>query len=361
MARIIVLDDLSQDGLKLLESAGNLEVVVKTGLKGEELRKTLMEFDGAICRSGVKITAEAMEGNTRLRAIARAGVGVDNIDVKAATRHGIVVMNTPGGNTLSTAEQTLALMFGMSRNIAPAYQSLIEGRWDRKKFMGTQLAGKTLGIIGLGRIGQAVATRARALEMRILGYDPFLPAARAKELGIETVQSAREMLPSVDYLTVHTPLNNETKNLISHKEIAMMKKGARLINCARGGIFDEAALVEGPEKRPNRRRCLGRVSRRTLYEKPAVWNARRPVHAASGRKHRRGANQRGRRGRRIAHRLFRHRGHQAVGQHVDARSQDLDRIEGLFERGLAIRIAPLASRPQPAEHLPLKLQRRSRP
>jgi D-3-phosphoglycerate dehydrogenase len=245
MARIIVLDDLSQDGLNLLESAGNLEVVVKTGLKGEELRKTLLEFDGAICRSGVKITAEAMEGNTRLKALARAGVGVDNIDVKAATLHGIVVMNTPGGNTISTAEQTLALMLGMSRNTAPAYQSLIEGRWDRKKFMGTQLAGKTLGIIGLGRIGQAVATRARALEMNILGYDPFLPAARAKELGIETVQSAREMLPLVDYLTVHTPLNDETRNLISHQEIAMMKKGARLINCARGGIFDEAALAEG--------------------------------------------------------------------------------------------------------------------
>ena len=245
MARIIVLDDLSQDGLKLLESAGSLEVVVKTGLKGEELRKMLLEFDGAICRSGVKITAEALDGNTRLRAIARAGVGVDNIDVKAATRHGIVVMNTPGGNTISTAEQTLALMLGMSRNTAPAYQSLIEGRWDRKKFMGTQLAGKTLGIIGLGRIGQAVAVRARALEMRILGYDPFLPAARAKELGIETVEKAREMLPMVDYLTVHTPLNDETRNLISHKEIAMMKKGARLINCARGGIYDEAALVEG--------------------------------------------------------------------------------------------------------------------
>jgi D-3-phosphoglycerate dehydrogenase / 2-oxoglutarate reductase len=245
MARIIVLDDLSKDGLKLLESAGTLEVVVKTGLKGEELRKTLLEFDGAICRSGVKITAEAMEGNTRLRAIARAGVGVDNIDVKAATLHGIVVMNTPGGNTISTAEQTLALMLGMSRNTAPAYQSLIEGRWDRKKFMGTQLAGKTLGIIGLGRIGQAVATRALALEMRIIGYDPFLPAARATELGIETVPAARDMLPMVDYLTVHTPLNDETRNLISTKEVAMLKKGARLINCARGGIYDEAALVEG--------------------------------------------------------------------------------------------------------------------
>ncbi len=134
------LDDLSQDGLKLLESAGNLEVVVKTGLKGEELRKTLLEFDGAICRSGVKITAEAMEGNTRLRAIARAGVGVDNIDVKAATRHGIVVMNTPGGNTISTAEQTLALMLGMSRNIAPAYQSL-----DRRPLGSEKIHGHAIG------------------------------------------------------------------------------------------------------------------------------------------------------------------------------------------------------------------------
>ncbi len=245
MPRIIVLDELSPEGLKLLESSGNLEVVVKTGLKGDELRETLKDFDGAICRSGVKITAEALAGNTRLRAVARAGVGVDNIDVPAATHQGVVVMNTPGGNTISTAEQTIALMLGMSRNTAPAYQSLIEGRWDRKKFMGTQLAGKTLGIVGLGRIGQAVATRAKALEMRILGYDPFLPAARAKELGIETFATPQEMLPHVDYLTVHTPLNDQTRNLIGEKEIASMKKGARLINCARGGIYNEAALVEG--------------------------------------------------------------------------------------------------------------------
>jgi len=245
MPKIIVLDNLSQDGLDLLESAGNLETEVRTGLKGDELRNALLEADGAICRSGVKITAEILEGNTRLRAIARAGVGVDNIDTKAATRLGIVVMNTPGGNTVSTAEQTVALMLGMSRNIAPANQSLIEGRWDRKKFMGTQLAGKTLGIIGLGRIGQAVATRARSFEMRILGYDPFLPPARAKELGIETCESAKEMFPLVDYLTVHTPLNEDTKGLIGVQELPMLKKGIRLINCARGGIYDEAALVEG--------------------------------------------------------------------------------------------------------------------
>ena len=137
MPTIIVLDDLSQDGLDLLQSAGNIEVVIRTGLKGEDLRKALLEADGAICRSGVKITAEALTGNHRLRAIARAGVGVDNIDTQAATRQGIVVMNTPGGNTISTAEHTLALMLGLSRNIAAANQSLVEKRWDRKKFMGT--------------------------------------------------------------------------------------------------------------------------------------------------------------------------------------------------------------------------------
>jgi len=245
MPRIIVLDNLSEDGLALLESAGNIEYEVRTGLAGNELREALREFDGAICRSGVKLTAEVLEGNHRLRAIARAGVGTDNIDKQAATRQGIVVMNTPGGNTISTAEHTIALMLGLSRNVHPAYQSLIEGRWDRKKFIGTQLAGKTLGIVGLGRIGQAVAERARAMDMRVVGYDPFLSAARAKELGIETYASARELLPLVDYLTVHTPLTEETRNLISTEEIGMMKQGVRLINCARGGIYDEAALAEG--------------------------------------------------------------------------------------------------------------------
>ncbi len=245
MSKIVVLDPLSQDGLDLLESARSIEYEMRTGLSGQALHNTLLEFDGAICRSGVKITAEVLEGNHRLRAIARAGVGVDNIDCNAATRHGIVVMNTPCGNTISTAEHAIALMLAMSRNIHPAYQSLMEGRWDRKKYMGSQLAGKTLGIVGLGRIGQAVAQRAGAFGMRVLGYDPFFPAVRAKEQGIEVCQSTDEMLPHVDYLTVHTPLNDATRNLISFEQIQMIKKGARLINCARGGIFNEDALVEG--------------------------------------------------------------------------------------------------------------------
>ena len=245
MPRIIVLDELSADGLALFSSAGNIEHEVRTGLKGAQLGNALREFDGAICRSGVRITADVLEGNRRLRAIARAGVGVDNNDVDAATRLGIVVMNTPGGNTLSTAEHTIALMLALSRNVAPAHQSLLQGRWDRKHYMGTQLAGKTLGIVGLGRVGQAVAARALAFQMRVLGYDPFLSSHRAKELGITPCASLREMLPAVDYLTVHTPLNNETRNLIGAEQIRLMPKGARLINCARGGIFNEAALVEG--------------------------------------------------------------------------------------------------------------------
>ncbi len=245
MPRVIVLDPLSSDGLALLQSSGTVEVVVRTGLKGKDLHDALLEADGAICRSGVKITAEALEGNRRLRAIARAGVGVDNIDTAAATRLGIVVMNTPGGNTISTAEHGIALMLALARNVAAANQSLVEGRWDRKLYMGSQLAGKTLGIVGLGRVGQAVAARATALEMKLIGYDPFLSAARAKELGVQMVGSVRDMLPQVDFLTVHTPLNDQTRNLIGREEIALMRKGVRLVNCARGGIYNEEALVEG--------------------------------------------------------------------------------------------------------------------
>lgn len=245
MPRVVVLDTLSEEGLALLKAAPGVEFEVRTGLKGEDLRKTLAEFDGAICRSGVKITADVLAGNKRLRAIVRAGVGTDNIDKQAATRLGIVVMNTPAGNTISTAEHTFAMMLALSRNIAQANQSLLEHRWDRGKFMGAQLADKTLGVIGLGRIGQAVAGRAKAFEMKVLGYDPFLSAEKTKELGIEPVATVHEMLPKVDYLTVHTPLTPETKHLIGHKELNLLKPGVRLVNCARGDIYDESALLAG--------------------------------------------------------------------------------------------------------------------
>ncbi|MDO4551357.1 MAG: phosphoglycerate dehydrogenase [Planctomycetia bacterium] len=245
MVKIVILDSISQDGLDILASTPGIEYEIHTGLKGEELRETLMNFDGAICRSGVKLTKEILEGNTRLKAIARAGVGVDNIDKITATRQGILVMNTPDGNTLSTAELAITLMLALSRQIYPAYDSLVHGRWDRKAFMGTQLAGKTLGLIGLGRIGRAVAERAQALGMKIVAFDPFMSEAKAAELEIRLFSNYREMLPFCDYLSVHTPLTEETRGMISTNEIQSLPKGARLINCARGGIYDEAALVEG--------------------------------------------------------------------------------------------------------------------
>ena len=243
--RILVLDPIAQEGFDLLNAEKDFEYEVRTGLKGEDLRKSLNEFDGAIVRSGVKITAASLEGNKRMRAIVRAGVGTDNIDKTAATRLGIVVMNTPAGNTLSTAEHAFALMLGLSRSVAPAYQSLCEGRWDRKTFMGSQLADKTFGVIGMGRIGREVATRGLAFGMRVIAFDPFLSDEQATKMGIEKSNSIADLLPRVDYLTVHTPLTDETKYLIGMKQLDILKKGVRLINCARGGIYEEAALVEG--------------------------------------------------------------------------------------------------------------------
>ncbi len=243
--RILVLDPIAQEGFDLLNAEKDFEYEVRTGLKGDELRKSLNEFDGAIVRSGVKITAASLEGNKRMRAIVRAGVGTDNIDKTAATRLGIVVMNTPAGNTLSTAEHAFALMLGLSRSVAPAYQSLCEGRWDRKTFMGSQLADKTFGVIGMGRIGREVATRGLAFGMRVIAFDPFLSDEQATKMGIEKSNSIAELLPRVDYLTVHTPLTDETKYLVGMKQLDILKKGVRLINCARGGIYEEAALVEG--------------------------------------------------------------------------------------------------------------------
>ena len=243
--RILVLDPIAQEGFDLLNAEKDFEYEVRTGLKGEDLRSSLNEFDGAIVRSGVKITAASLEGNKRMRAIVRAGVGTDNIDKTAATRLGIVVMNTPAGNTLSTAEHAFALMLGLSRSVAPAYQSLCEGRWDRKTFMGSQLADKTFGVIGMGRIGREVATRGLAFGMRVIAFDPFLSDEQATKMGIEKSNSIAVLLPRVDYLTVHTPLTDETKYLIGMKQLDILKKGVRLINCARGGIYEEAALVEG--------------------------------------------------------------------------------------------------------------------
>lgn len=247
MYRVLITDNLSPAGLEVLKQNPEIEVDVRSGLSPAEVREALKEADGIIIRSGTQLTAELLAGQPRLKAIVRAGVGVDNIDLRAATREGIVVMNTPAGNTTSTAEHTIAMMMALSRNIGPAAAGMREGKWDRKKFTGTQLAGKTLAIIGLGRIGQAVAQRAAGLEMKIIGYDPFLSAERAAEQGIELFRDIDELVRHCDYLTVHTPLTDETRGVVNAERIATMKKGVRIINCARGGIVDEDALADAVE------------------------------------------------------------------------------------------------------------------
>lgn len=247
--RVLVTDNLSAAGLKVLQENPEIELVIKTDpkLTVDQLKEELREADGIVIRSDTKLTEEVLEGQSRLKAIVRAGVGVDNINIPAATRQGIVVMNTPGGNTISTAEHTVAMMMALSRNIAPAAASMRDGKWERKLFTGTQLAGKTLGVIGLGRVGLSVVTRALGLEMKVLGYDPFISSERASEFGVELYRDVDALIPHCDYITIHTPLTEETRGIINAARIAKMRRGVRIINCARGGIVDEGALAEAVE------------------------------------------------------------------------------------------------------------------
>ena len=248
MIKILIADKLSNVGVEWLRQQDDVEVGVQPGLPPEELAKIVPEYDGMIIRSGVKVNEVVLAGPGRLRGIARAGVGVDNVDVKLATARGIIVMNTPGGNTLSTTELTLALMLALSRKIAPANASLKAGQWDRKAFQGTQLAGKTLGIIGLGRIGRAVAKRAAALEMRVLGFDPFFAGA-AEQSTFEMVKDLIELCKRSDYITVHVPKGPDTLGMIGAEQFAAMKPTVRLINAARGGIIDSAELLKALQAR----------------------------------------------------------------------------------------------------------------
>jgi D-3-phosphoglycerate dehydrogenase len=244
--RVLVTDKLAEEGLSRLRGEPGLEVVVDTKLAQDSagLRQALAVADGILVRSGTQLTADTLEGQSRLKVIVRAGVGVDNIDVASATRRGIVVMNTPGGNTVSTAEHTMALMLALARNVTKANESLKSGKWERNQFTGTQLEGKTLGIVGLGRVGLAVAKRAQGFGMTVVGFDPLLAAERAQELGVESVQRLDDLWGRCDFLSLHTPLTAETRNLIGARAIALMKPTVRLINCARGGLIDEAALAE---------------------------------------------------------------------------------------------------------------------
>lgn len=238
--KILVSDDVNESKLEPLKAAG-FAVEKRVGLKGDDLVEAVRDIDGLVVRSETKVTAQLMESAPRMRVIGRAGVGVDNIDVGAATVRGIVVMNAPDGNTMTTAEHTLALLLSLARRVPQGDASLKAGRWERKKFVGVELRGKTLGIIGLGRIGRVVASRARGFEMKVVAFDPFVAPDQARDAEIE-LASLEDVCARADFITVHTPMTAETRGLIGEREFALMKPGVRLINCARGGLIDEGAL-----------------------------------------------------------------------------------------------------------------------
>ncbi len=242
MPKVLVLDGLSAEGVELFRQSG-IETDVKPPQKPDELAAIINDYDGLIVRSATKVPAETLEGATRLKVIGRAGVGTDNIDKAAATKHGIVVMNTPGGNTISTCEHAFALMLALCRNVPQAHASMQEGRWDRKKFMGTELCGKTLGIVGVGRIGGAVAKRARSFEMRVVAYDPIMSALKAESLGVELV-TLDELFARSDFISIHAPKSDKTANMIAAEQFKMMKPNCRIVNTARGGIVNEQDLAE---------------------------------------------------------------------------------------------------------------------
>jgi len=240
--KVLVVDNLAKEGVRILQEDPEIEVLTGDTMEPSRRAEAAAEAEGLILRSGTKVTPEFLEGTPALRFIARAGVGVDNIDLEAASRRGIVVMNTPGGNTTSTAEHTWAMVLALSRNIPQAHAALHQGRWERKQFLGTQLAGKTLGVIGLGRVGTEVARRANAFGMRVLGYDPYFDPQQVADVDVTLVEKLCDLLSQSDYVTVHTPLTEDTRGMISDREFALLRPGARVINCARGGIIDEAAL-----------------------------------------------------------------------------------------------------------------------
>jgi len=247
MFKVLVSDPISDMGIQLLYDASDVEVVKQTGLSEDELVAIIGDYDALLVRSQTRVTEKIMNAGTKLKVVGRAGVGVDNIDLEAATKRGIVVINAPDGNTIATCEHTFAMMMSVARSIPQAYKKTVGGEWDRKTFVGVELRNKVLGILGMGRIGSEVARRAKVFGMDVIGYDPFLTEERAEKLGVK-LGSVNEIAAQADFITVHTPLTPETRHLIGKPQFELMKKGARIINCARGGIIDELALVEAIEQ-----------------------------------------------------------------------------------------------------------------
>jgi D-3-phosphoglycerate dehydrogenase len=243
--KILVADPLAKEGVEVLKAYADVDV--KTGLTKDELKSIIGEYDAIVVRSETKVTAEIIDAGKKLQVIGRAGVGVDNVDLDAATKNGVMVVNAPTGNTISAAEHTIGLMLALARHIPQAHQKLKGGEWKRKEYMGTEVRNKTLGIIGFGNVGSEVAKRAIGLAMRVIAHDPFVSVELAANMGVKMV-SLDEILAESDFITLHTPLSSKTKELIGEKEIAKMKPGVRIINCARGGIIDEELLFKAVQE-----------------------------------------------------------------------------------------------------------------
>ncbi len=241
--KVLVLDNVEEEGLQALRRENDIEVDIRSKMTEDELVKIIGDYDGMIVRSATKVTARVLECATKMKVVGRAGVGVDNIDVAAATTRGILVVNAPGGNTIAVAELTMAMMQSLARNIPQANASLRAGKWDKKAYKGVELRDKVLGVIGLGRIGSAVAKRAQGMEMQVVAYDPYITEEKAEMQGVKLI-SLEDLFKTADFITVHMPLTRESKNMLGKEAFALMKPGVRIVNCARGGVVDETALYE---------------------------------------------------------------------------------------------------------------------
>src|SRR6266513_2928952 len=247
--KVLIADSISQRGIDELSREGALDITIKPGLSETNLIEIIPEFSALVVRSQTKVTADVLKAGGKLRVVGRAGVGVDNVDVEAATRRGIVVLNAPGGNTISTAEHAFSLLLCVARKIPQADAAVRSGKWDRKNLEGVELYNKTLGIIGMGRIGSELSRRAIAFGMRVVAYDPYLSATRARSLQVELVDELDDLLASADFISLHTPLTTETRHLLNVTRLQKTKRGVRIVNCARGGLIDETALLKALQDR----------------------------------------------------------------------------------------------------------------
>jgi len=243
MKRILISDSLSAEGIAVFKQVPDIEVDVRTKLTPEELKEVIKDYDALVIRSATKVTREVIEQAKKLKVIGRAGSGLDNVDIAAASKQGIVVMNTPGGNTITTAEHAIALMLSLARSIPQATASMKAGKWEKNKFVGKELFNKKLGVVGIGQVGSIVADRALGLKMQVLAYDPFISPEAAEKLGV-TMVTLDELFASADFITVHTPLSKDTRGLINASAFDRMKQGVFIINCARGGIVSESDLLK---------------------------------------------------------------------------------------------------------------------